>query len=183
MLAEVSAAALVSAIVNGRTPGAGMPCLNEIGSTTRTWRALLAAVTILTLTGPAHAEPGEARLMPAKIGLDSISKAERAKVWQRVDEYATVDALLEFCGRKLDLQRRTWNAVSPCVEVRSLRKVAAAFRAKKAEYVKAWETAFSEPDKKKALCEAQKPQLAEYTRILDAHISEAASLCSACIFC
>lgn len=160
-----------------------MPRLNDSGLKMRSGRALLAAVTLLTLASPAHAEPGEATLMPAKIGLDSITKAERAKVWQRVDEYATVDALLEFCGRKLDLQRRAWNAVSPCVEVRSLRKVAAAFRAKKTEYLKAWETAFSEPDKKKALCEAQKPQLVEYTRILDAHISEATSLCSACIFC
>lgn len=117
------------------------------------------------------------------MGLNSISKAERAKLWTRVDEYATVDALLEFCGKKLNLQRRTWTAVAPCVEVSSLRKVANVFRAKKSEYVKAWETAFAEPEKKKTLCESQKPKLAEYTKILDQHINEAATMCSACIFC
>lgn len=145
---------------------------------------VLAAAVALVAAGLARAaESGSASVVPVKLGLESISKTERAKVWKRVDEYATVDALLEFCGRKLNLQRRTWAAVSSCVEVRSLRKVAAVFRAKKAEQVKAWESAFSEPEKKKTLCDSQKPQLAEYTRILDAHIAEAASLCSACFFC
>lgn len=156
--------------------------LNELGA--RRAGPLIVVAAMLAAVGLARgADNGTVALVPVKLGLESISKAERAKVWQRVDEYATVDALLEFCGRKLNLQRRTWAAVSPCVEVRSLRKVAAVFRAKKAEYVKSWETAFNEPDKKKTLCDSQKPKLAEYTRILDAHIAEAATLCSACIFC
>jgi hypothetical protein len=145
----------------------------------------LVAAALLAAVGFARADtstpvPG---LIEVKMGLNSISKDERAKLWTRVDEYATVDALLEFCGRKLNLQRRTWAAVAPCVEVPSLRKVASVFRAKKSEYVKAWETAFAEPEKKKTLCESQKPKLAEYTKILDAHINEAATMCSACIFC
>ncbi|WP_139247784.1 hypothetical protein [Hyphomicrobium sp. CS1GBMeth3] len=145
------------------------------------WLAMLAVVAAVGLAGAADAP--RTSLVPVKLGLESISKAERTKLWQRVDEYATVDALLEFCGRKLNLQRRTWAAVSPCVEVKSLRKVASVFRSKKAEYVKAWETAFSEPEKKKTLCDTQKPKLAEYTRILDAHIAEARTMCDACIFC
>lgn len=150
----------------------------------RGWALGAVAVTIVALAGLiGGAEPSEADLVEVKLGLNSISKTERATVWRRVDEYATVDALLEFCGRKLNLQKRTWAAVSPCVETSSLRKVAAVFRAKKAEYIKAWEQAFGEPDKKKTLCDAQKPKLAEYTRILDAHISEAATMCSACLFC
>ena len=28
-------------------------------------------------------------------------------------QYATVDALQEFCGKKLNLQRRAWRAVAP----------------------------------------------------------------------
>lgn len=137
----------------------------------------------LVTTGLVRATSSHAQLVEVKLGIESLNKTDRAKLWTRVDEYATVDALLEFCGRKLNLQRRTWNAVSPCVEVKSLRKVAAVFRAKKSEYVKAWETAFNEPEKKKALCDSQKPKLAEYTRILNAHISEASTMCSACIFC
>lgn len=144
--------------------------------------AMLVVLSAVGLAGAADA-PRSSLVVPVKLGLESISKEERTKLWQRVDEYATVDALLEFCGRKLNLQRRTWAAVSPCVEVKSLRKVAATFRAKKAEYVKAWETAFAEPEKKKTLCDTQKPKLAEYTRILDAHIAEARTMCDACIFC
>jgi len=148
-----------------------------------TWAAM-ATLAIVAAVGLARAtERTPSGLIAVKMGLESITKAERDKLWQRVDEYATVDALLEFCGRKLNLQRRTWAAVSPCVETKSLRKVASVFRAKKAEYVKAWETAFENAEKKKALCDSQKPQMAEYTRILDAHISEAATMCSACIFC
>ncbi|HEX2843124.1 hypothetical protein [Hyphomicrobium sp.] len=145
----------------------------------------LAAAAALAVVGLAHADTQQPQpgLVEVKLGLESISKAERTQLWTRVDEYATVDALLEFCGRKLNLQRRTWVAVAPCVEVASLRKVASVFRAKKSEYVKAWETAFADPEKKKSLCESQKPKLAEYTKILDAHIAEATSMCNACIFC
>lgn len=143
--------------------------------------ALVAALAAFGLARAADTRP--VALLDVKMGLGSITKEQRTELWRRVDEYATVDALLEFCGRKLNLQRRTWAAVSPCVEVQSLRKVASVFRAKKAEYVKAWETAFPEAEKKKTLCDSQKPKLAEYTRILDAHIAEAATMCSACIFC
>jgi hypothetical protein len=143
----------------------------------------LAALALLAAFGFARATETRTAYLQVKMGLESISKQQRADLWRRVDEYATVDALLDFCGRKLNLQRRTWAAVSPCVEVTSLRKVASVFRAKKAEYVKAWETAFTEPEKKKTLCDSQKSKMAEYTRILDAHIAEARTMCDACIFC
>lgn len=161
-----------------------MPATVQRGRTGRA--SAVAMLMLLAAVGLARAgadRPAEAGLVEVKLGINSMSKTDQATLWRRVDEYATVDALLEFCGRKLNLQRRTWAAVSPCVEVRSLRKVAAVFRAKKTEHVKAWEVAFAEPEKKTAMCESQKPKLAEYTRILNAHISEAASMCSACIFC
>ena len=158
-----------------------MPSLTSRGAR---WAGVwLAALAMIAALGFARATETKTAYLEVKMGLESISKEQRADLWRRVDEYATVDALLEFCGRKLNLQKRTWAAVSPCVEVASLRKVAATFRAKKAEYVKAWETAFAEPEKKKTLCDSQKPKMAEYTRILDAHIAEARSMCDACIFC
>ncbi|MGE0023629.1 MAG: hypothetical protein AB7S70_08375 [Hyphomicrobium sp.] len=140
-------------------------------------------MAVAAAIGLAHAGDRSPALVEVKMALESITKAQRSELWRRVDEYATVDALLDFCGRKLNLQRRTWAAVSPCVEVTSLRKVASVFRNKKAEYIKAWETAFADADKKKTLCDSQKPKLTEYTRILDAHISEARSMCDACLFC
>ena len=80
-----------------------------------------------------------------------MSKAEQANLWKMVDEYATVDALQEFCGTKLNLQRRAWRAVGTCVEGRrSLKHVFSTFRTKKAEYLKAWETLHGEPEHKKA---------------------------------
>lgn len=147
----------------------------------------LIALLSLSLAGLARGESGPAgsdpRLVEVKVGINTLSKADRATLWRRVDEYATVDAVQEFCGRKLNLQRRTWAAVAPCVEVSSLRRVASAFRAKKAEYLKGWEESHGEPEKKKALCESMKPRLAEYAKILDAHIAEARTMCSVCIFC
>jgi hypothetical protein len=153
-------------------------------SLSRSLWALAAVMALAVAFGPrAPARGGEAPLVEVKLGISSLSKTDRDTLWRRVDEYATVDALVDFCGRKLNLQRRTWVAVAPCIEVTSLRKVAAVFRAKKAEYVKAWETAFAEADKKAAMCESQKAKIAEYIKILDAHINEAATMCSACLFC
>ncbi len=100
-----------------------------------------------------------------------------------MDEYATVDALQEFCGRKLNLQRRTWAAVSPCVEVSSLRKVAAVFRTKKSEVHQGLGNGPRRPREEKALCDTWRPKLLEYQKVLDAHIAEAATMCSACLFC
>lgn len=147
--------------------------------------AMALGLAIALTAGPSRAtdHPADPLLTDVKLGLNSMNKTDRATLWRRVDEYATVDALQEFCGRKLNLQRRTWAAVSPCVEVTSLRKVAAVFRAKKAEYIKGWETAHGEPEKKKALCETWRPKLVEYAKVIDAHIAEARSMCNACIFC
>lgn len=128
-------------------------------------------------------EASQARLVEVKMGLESMSKSDRDTLWRRVDEYATVDALQEFCGRKLNLQRRTWAAVSPCVETKSLRRVANVFRSKKAEYLKGWETNYADDEKKKTVCDTWKPKLIEYQKVIESHISEARSLCDACIFC
>lgn len=155
----------------------------------RAYRPLhwLAAVTALIAAlgfAPALAETGpDASLVPVKMGINSLDKTQQQTLWRRVDEYASVDALLNFCGRKLNLQRRTWAAVIPCVDVKSLRRVAAVFRSKKATYVKAWEAAYGEPDKKKVLCDSYKSKIPEYIRILDAHIKEATAMCNACLFC
>jgi len=143
--------------------------------------AVALALSVLGLAGAADGET--ARLVLAKVGLSTLNATDRATLWRRVDEYATVDALQEFCGRKLNLQRRTWTAVSPCVEVASLRKVAAVFNSKKAEYVKNWQTANPDPEKKKTLCATWSPKLIEYSKILDSHIAEARSMCDACVFC
>jgi hypothetical protein len=145
---------------------------------------LAAVAALMAVLGLAHAAAGEnGGLIQVKMGLGSMSKTDRATLWKRLDEYATVDALQEFCGRKLNLQKRTWAAVSPCVEVSSLRKVAAVFRAKKSEYIKAWESAHGEPEKKKLLCESWQAKLAEYAKIIDSHIAEAKTMCSVCVFC
>jgi hypothetical protein len=145
---------------------------------------LAAVVALIAVLGLARAAAGERTgLIEVKMGLGSMSKTDRATLWKRLDEYATVDALQEFCGKKLNLQKRTWAAVSPCVEVSSLRKVAAVFRAKKSEYIKAWETAHGEPEKKKLLCDSWQTKLTEYAKIIDSHIAEAATMCSVCVFC
>jgi hypothetical protein len=118
-----------------------------------------------------------------KLGIKDMSKAEQTNLWKLVDEYATVDALQEFCGTKLNLQRRAWLAVSTCVEPTSLRKVFGTFKAKKVEYLKQWETLHGQPDAKKTVCERFKSKLTEYSKIMSGQINEAATACRNCFFC
>jgi hypothetical protein len=112
-----------------------------------------------------------------------MSKAEQSNLWNLVDQYATVDALQEFCGKKLNLQRRAWRAVSGCVEPAALRRVFSAFSTKKAEYLKAWESVHGEPEAKKKICEQFRLKLIEYAKIMSGQISEAATMCRNCFFC
>jgi len=122
-------------------------------------------------------------IVRVKLGLKSMSKTERSNLWKMVDQYATVDALQEFCGTNLHLQRRAWRAVAACVETRSLRRVFSVFRKKKAEYLKAWETLHGEEERKKEVCKRFKVKLSEYARIIRGQIAEAASMCRNCFFC
>jgi hypothetical protein len=130
--------------------------------------------------------PGVAQtdnIVRVKLGLSSMSKSDRATLWKRVDQYATVDALQEFCGRNLNLRRRAWKAVGSCVTRSSFRRVLRVFRSKKNKYIKEWEAVHGEPERKKELCDSWQKKLREYSRIINSQISEAASLCRSCIFC
>jgi len=148
----------------------------------------LAALTILVVglglvQAQADAASEGGSLVLVKMGISSLTKAQQVDLWRRLDRYAEMDAVLDFCGRKLSLQRRTWSAVAPCVDIASLRRVASAFRSKKARYVADLETAYPEPEKKAVLCESFKPKFPELIRVLDAHIAEATTMCSACLWC
>jgi hypothetical protein len=130
--------------------------------------------------------PGVAQtdgIIPVKLGLSSMSRSDRATLWKRVDQYATVDALQAFCGRKLNLRRRAWKAVGTCVTRSSFKKVLRVFRSKKAKYLKEWEAVHGEPERKKELCDSWQKKLRDYARIINGQIAEAASLCRSCIFC
>ena len=142
---------------------------------------LVCLLAALTWTAPGVAQTDS--IVPVKLGLSSMSKSDRATLWKRVDQYATVDALQEFCGRNLNLRRRAWKAVGTCVTRSSFRKVLRVFRSKKAKYVKEWKAVHGEPELKKELCDTWSSKLREYSRIISSQISEAASLCSSCIFC
>jgi hypothetical protein len=147
-----------------------------------TW---LAAFACLFAGGVAiragHAQ--DAYVVPVKLGISSMSATEQAKLWKLVDEYATVDALQEFCGIKLNLQGRALRAVSACVEPTSLRRVFGKFRTKKADYLKQWETLHGQPDAKKAVCDRFKTKLGEYAKIMSGQLNDAATACRNCFFC
>lgn len=144
-------------------------------------------VAICALAGAAVAEqssvPDPSAIQLIKLGIKDMSKAEQANLWKLVDEYATVDALQEFCGTKLNLQRRAWIAVSACVEPTSLKSVFSKFRTRKGEYLKQWETLHGEAEAKKAVCERFKTKLAEYSKIMSGQINQAATACRNCFFC
>jgi hypothetical protein len=143
---------------------------------------LIAGACILAAAGAAAQSP-QAHVVLVKLGIKDMSKTEQTNLWKLVDEYATVDALQEFCGTKLNLQRRAWLAVGSCVEAPSLRQVIGKFRTKKEEYLKQWETLHGQADAKKAVCERFKGKLAEYSKIMSGQINEAATACRNCFFC
>jgi hypothetical protein len=146
------------------------------------WCVAFFSVAIVSAsTMPGRAQEGG--IVQVKLGISSMSKAEQTNLWKMVDEYATVDALQQFCGKKLNLQRRAWRAVATCVEVPSLRRVLREFRSKKSKYLKAWEELHGEDEKKKLVCDRFKGKLNEYARIIKGQIEEAASMCRNCFFC
>jgi hypothetical protein len=144
---------------------------------------VVGACLLAVAAAAAQSAAPQANLILVKLGIANMSAAEQKNLWKLVDEYATVDALQEFCGTKLNLQRRAWVAVSACVEPASLRKVFSKFRTKKSEYLKQWETLHGQPDAKKAVCERFKGKLVEYSKIMSGQINEAATACRNCFFC
>jgi hypothetical protein len=146
------------------------------------WCATIAFVLVALTAARADDVPLPG-IVQVKLGFDAMSKEERQNLWKMVDQYATIDALQEFCGKNLNLQRRAWRAVGTCVERNALKRVFSVFRTKKAEYLKAWQDLHGEPEKKKALCEQFKVKLSEYAKIMSGQISEAATMCSKCFFC
>ncbi len=124
-----------------------------------------------------------ARLLLAKYGINDLTQQQRVDLWKRVDDYANVDAVHEFCGRGLNLRVRAWKAVGTCIERSAFRKVLREFRSKKAKYKKEWEKTHVEEDKRKAVCKVLEPKLREYAQIISKEINEAARSCDACLIC
>ncbi|MGQ0671701.1 MAG: hypothetical protein ACT4N2_02310 [Hyphomicrobium sp.] len=147
----------------------------------RRWMAALAFCILLSAAVGAPA--GDATLVEVKLGISTLSATDRGTLWKRVDEWATADALLDFCGTKMNIYRRGWVAVSPCVETPSLKKVGTIFRAKKANYLKILETSYPDAEKKKVFCDGLGSRLKDYQRIINAQIAEAKGMCDACLWC
>lgn len=145
--------------------------------------ALAAPAALATASRPALPHAAPADVVQVKMGLDTLSKADKATFWQRVDAYASIDAVHQFCGKNLNLVRRTWMVVSPCIETTSLHRVRSVFLSKRANYRKGWDTAYADAEKKKVVCTTLKPRLDEWTKLLNAHLAEAKAMCSACFFC
>jgi hypothetical protein len=119
----------------------------------------------------------------AKVGIGTMSAADQATLWTRVDDWARADSLLEFCGTKMNIYKRGWAAVSPCVETPSLRKVGSMVRSKKSEYLRILEGNYNFAGKKQAFCDGFSPTLKEYARIINASIAEAKGMCAVCLWC
>lgn len=147
------------------------------------WLVAAACMLVGAAAAGQSTPPDQSGIVLVKLGITDMSKTEQANLWKLVDEYATVDALQEFCGTKLNLQRRAWLAVATCVEPQSLKKVFSKFRSKKGEYLKQWETLHGAPEAKKAVCERFKPKLTEYSKIMSGQINQAATACRNCFFC
>lgn len=140
-------------------------------------------LAVLLVSGAVPAGAGDGSIMPVKMGLDSMSAADQAKLWTRLDDYAKADSILDFCGRKLNLYRRTWNAISPCIETAALRKVGAVFNAHRKNYIEILGKNYPDDEKKKAFCSGYESQLKTYVTIIEKDLSEARTMCDACMWC
>lgn len=168
--------ATVATLPSGRGPA----LLENSGQISRLGQTLMKRfilLMLLTLTA-ATASPAE-----AKMGISSLSRADQVTLWKRVDEWATADSLLDFCGTKMNIFQRGWKAVTACVETPSLRKVGNIFRSKKGSYLKILEGNYPDAEKKKAFCDGLGPKLKDYQRIINAQIDEARGMCDACLWC
>lgn len=141
------------------------------------------AILLLLVAGHAGAQSNDGAIISVKMGLDSLSAGDQTKLWSRLDDYAKADSILEFCGRKLNLYKRTWNALSPCVETPALRKVGASFLAKKSKYLEILGGNYPDAEKKKVFCDGFQTQMKSYATIIDKDIAEARGMCDACMWC
>ncbi len=127
--------------------------------------------------------PSEKTIVEVRVGLGDMTGEQRKNLWRMVDEYASVEALKEFCGKTANIHRRAWNAVRECVDLKSLRSVLSKFNSKKSEYLKAWKDLYTDEERKTELCKQYGSELVRLTGIMNKQVAEAASMCRSCLFC
>lgn len=146
------------------------------------WTTVVGVALMVVMSAKGNSAD-HAQLVLAKYGINDLTQQQRVDLWKRVDDYANVDAVHEFCGRGLNLRVRAWKAVGTCVERSSFRKVLREFRSKKAKYKKEWEKMDIEKSERQAICKNLQPKLREYAKIISKEINEAARSCDACLIC
>ncbi len=70
-----------------------------------TWfRGQLAALVLFSvlLCPPATARDD---VIPAKVGMEWLSKEQQQTLWRRVDQYAGMESFVSFCGRPSHIER------------------------------------------------------------------------------
>jgi hypothetical protein len=111
----------------------------------------------------------------AKLAFSYLTPEQVADLWRRADRYAEAEAFLKKCGQPSNIERRMWQAVSPCIEEAALKKVATYFRSKVLQFGQQKQFVCTSPEAKRILGSVRSK--------IDSDVEEVRGMCSACIIC
>ena len=119
--------------------------------------------------------PAPLPLHQAKLAFSYMTPEQIADLWKRADRYAEAEAFLKKCGQPSNIERRMWQAVSPCIEEAALRKVVIYFRSKVLQFGQTKQFICHTPEAKKVIGTVRLK--------IDADVDEVRGMCAACIIC
>jgi hypothetical protein len=88
-------------------------------------KKILAILTAVSVAG-AFAKPTVAE--PRLLGINDLSESEQKILWERVDHVAAYVTILKACASDPDFEKRFVDAVQPCVEGDTVRRVVGFYR-------------------------------------------------------
>ena len=117
-------------------------------------------------------------LIPAKLGMEWLSKEQQQTLWRRVEQYAGMESFVSFCGRPSNIERRVVSAVQACIRPATLQLVVVRFRknlSEKRDGITA----------DRAICEEQRVRslVRRIHAAIDTLVAEITQMCRSCLIC
>ena len=139
--------------------------------------AALPAVAVLMGFAAPTGKPaaGAPDVHKAKLAFNYLTPEQVTDLWKRADRYAEAEAFLKKCGQPANIERRMWQAASPCIEDAALRKVATYFRAKVLQFGQQKQFVCGSPEAKRIIRSVRAK--------IDSDVEEVRGMCAACIIC
>lgn len=140
---------------------------------------LPAAAAVMAVAAPLPVAPGSGRgqadIHRAKLAFSYLTPEQVVDLWRRADRYAEAEAFLKKCGQPSHIERRMWQAASPCIEDEALRKVATYFRGKVLQFGQQKQFICTTPEAKRIIGAVRAK--------IDSDVEEVRGMCAACLIC